>query len=930
MLQLIGIAAVADESGEPKQAVRHLIQAARVLGTRDADLVLLVPRLLKVDADLRAPADHGLDDALQLAGTVRAALSAADVHPTMAQDLWAVLASITYRVARERGDTGLLERGVDDVLTALNVNSGATQANARTCLINAATMLSALYDETSSAEYLYRSLEMRERAMSITSETDPARVKVLHDLAASLGDLYSATNDRDALLRSIAVAREGIACAADDEAPVAAHLRQLLSAQLGALYDATGDEAVLRESVEIATRGVELASADDDVARALGSLAYRSSDLYHRTGSRADLERALDAAEGAVSASRTNRDRASAADVLAFRLEDRYRLTDDLRDLDRAVDASEEAILLTLPGARSLANYLTNGSNHYRVRYGATNAVTDLERAVELAERAVGLVTAHDVGYALLLANLASAKMAMFRERGEVSTLVESIELSRAARGLSSAGSPDAVSNSINMASAYLDLFRATGDDDAVVAAEELVDSIDEASPREVLSVSALRAEVADLRGRPAAAAAARERAIAAFDDEVERLAGQPLKLRDLAGETEGMLGALTMSYVRDGDVGAARRTLERNRLWARTAVADVAAPGLDRLTAPGALGWTTVWVAAGSDETVVLCDDLPDGHARLAVSRSQIFAAVARMLDSFDETEASIYEAADGLVDLTSTITRAFPRADHLLIVPLGITALLAFAAGRTSEDSDLIRASTVSMAPTLASALRLDADRPANADALGVFVAGEGVAELDLASDRAQFRESFPGSVVLDEGCTAAEVLAAQGRASFLTHLSCHGSYNLADPLSSRLEVGDDLLLSDVLQRGVASWLMNLSACETGVPDISRSEQMISFATAFYMAGAAHVIGASWPIENTHATRFSQRFYRELTAGGHPAVAHRAAVLELRGTDDDPTAERSNGVMAHPAPVGAVRPLRLSTTNESTHDRPSAGVLR
>jgi CHAT domain-containing protein len=129
-----------------------------------------------------------------------------------------------------------------------------------------------------------------------------------------------------------------------------------------------------------------------------------------------------------------------------------------------------------------------------------------------------------------------------------------------------------------------------------------------------------------------------------------------------------------------------------------------------------------------------------------------------------------------------------------------------------------------------------------------------------------------------------------------TLVAHFSCHGGYDNVRPLSSGLELRDRLTLQAVLDHPHAAWLVNLSACETGVPDLTRSEQMISLPVGFLLGGAAHVIATLWSVGNDQATEYNRRFYQRLLAGERPALAHRGTINELRAASTSkPTKART-----------------------------------
>ena len=163
-------------------------------------------------------------------------------------------------------------------------------------------------------------------------------------------------------------------------------------------------------------------------------------------------------------------------------------------------------------------------------------------------------------------------------------------------------------------------------------------------------------------------------------------------------------------------------------------------------------------------------------------------------------------------------------------------------------------------------------------------------GTPPLDLRADRCQF-DDLTGAEILDRP-TAEDVLAALQPGLDIGHFSCHGSYNALRPFASHLALETDLQLSAVLAHRHAPWLTNLSACETGIPDLQALEQLISFPTGFLLAGSAHMIATLWPVDNAAATTVNGHVYHDLVEQVHPAVAFREAVGHLRRAASTPEA--------------------------------------
>jgi CHAT domain-containing protein len=224
----------------------------------------------------------------------------------------------------------------------------------------------------------------------------------------------------------------------------------------------------------------------------------------------------------------------------------------------------------------------------------------------------------------------------------------------------------------------------------------------------------------------------------------------------------------------------------------------------------------------------------------------------------------------------------------ERLLIIPLGICSQLPYAAATLRDGSHLIDHTDVTLAPTHDWARAAKRPRPPSRDAASSVVAafhpGDEPYRLDLAGDITMAQEVLHAHPLLSP--TADQVLARLIPDTAIGHFSCHGSYNHTKPLDSALHLRDDLTLNAVLAHGQAPWLVNLSACETAIPDLNASEQAISFPTAFLQAGTAHVIANLWSVGNHQATTLNRTFYAHLNQGTHPTRALRLAQQALRGS--------------------------------------------
>ncbi|BAY10866.1 CHAT domain-containing protein [Calothrix sp. NIES-2098] len=116
----------------------------------------------------------------------------------------------------------------------------------------------------------------------------------------------------------------------------------------------------------------------------------------------------------------------------------------------------------------------------------------------------------------------------------------------------------------------------------------------------------------------------------------------------------------------------------------------------------------------------------------------------------------------------------------------------------------------------------------------------------------------------VLQHEQAAIADVLAALPHYNVL-HLSCHGTANLQEPLTSGLAMSDGLLtLRDLLDLKLDSIrLAILSACETGLPGIKLADEAISLPTGLLQAGVAGVAASLWSVSDLSTMMLLTCFY-------------------------------------------------------------------
>ena len=242
------------------------------------------------------------------------------------------------------------------------------------------------------------------------------------------------------------------------------------------------------------------------------------------------------------------------------------------------------------------------------------------------------------------------------------------------------------------------------------------------------------------------------------------------------------------------------------------------------------------------------------------------------------------------------------FPKDGRIILLPDPVLSALNFETlivpGTTPhfwvDDVTLTNASSLTL---LSSAAR----RPSSKDRSLLLVGNTEPVDLFPALAKAPqemhlVESYFPAAKreVLEgkEATPEAFLLSHPERYAYI-HFVTHGTASITRPLDSAVilsKSGDSykLYARDIIRHPLSAELVTISACEGAGGRAYSGEGLVGLSWAFLRAGAHHVVGALWEVNDSAAPQIMDSFYAEMSQGKDPASALRAAKLGLLHNKD------------------------------------------
>src|SRR6202035_3289223 len=143
----------------------------------------------------------------------------------------------------------------------------------------------------------------------------------------------------------------------------------------------------------------------------------------------------------------------------------------------------------------------------------------------------------------------------------------------------------------------------------------------------------------------------------------------------------------------------------------------------------------------------------------------------------------------------------------------------------------------------------------------------------------------ELFSGARVLRDAQATRAAFIENIKASSFLHIATHATFRHDNPMFSSFKLGDGWFTAlDLFSIVCETNLVTLSGCQSGVSEVTGSDDLLGFMRGFLYAGARSLLLSLWNVNDESTAALMVRFYQEWQQGTSKSTALRSAMRAVR----------------------------------------------
>ena len=227
--------------------------------------------------------------------------------------------------------------------------------------------------------------------------------------------------------------------------------------------------------------------------------------------------------------------------------------------------------------------------------------------------------------------------------------------------------------------------------------------------------------------------------------------------------------------------------------------------------------------------------------------------------------------------------------QTSQLTIIPHGLLHFLPFHAFFDGRQY-LIDSFEIAYAPS-ASVLRYCLENPevTGAEPLIVGVPDELAPMVD--DEVRALGALFPDARRLSNDSATREAFTQAAQAASFIHIATHANFRQDNPMFSSFKLADGYVTAlDLFSIKCQTNLVALSGCQSGLAEVSGSDDLLGLMRGFFYAGARSLLLSLWSVSDESTAALMTEFYKEWQGGLSRTKALQTAIRHIRRTYPQP----------------------------------------
>lgn len=213
--------------------------------------------------------------------------------------------------------------------------------------------------------------------------------------------------------------------------------------------------------------------------------------------------------------------------------------------------------------------------------------------------------------------------------------------------------------------------------------------------------------------------------------------------------------------------------------------------------------------------------------------------------------------------------------KYSQVTIVAHGSLHYLPFAALHDGQEF-LMQKHSLNFVPSITVMALLPSDNEAKSSQLLAIgdpeLNDESLALVGAKKEAEQIAKLFSNPTILTKQAATETAFTHQAKQADVIHIASHAEFNSDQPLQSRLLLSKDdkndgfITLSEVYDLSLSADLVTLSACETGLGQLTSGDDVIGLNRGFIFAGSRSVLSSLWKVDDDATYQLMKTYYQTL----------------------------------------------------------------